>query len=87
MSTADDYRLKALECAEAADRVSDLQERLTLLEIAQAWFRLADHATGRAENDARPPDGEPLVKPYRRAWAGALARPNKPSVTSSQQPA
>ncbi len=50
MSTADDYRLKALECAEAADRVSDLQERLTLLEIAQAWFKLADHATGRPED-------------------------------------
>jgi hypothetical protein len=50
VSTADDYRLKALECAEAADRVSDLQERLTLLEIAQAWFKLADHATDRPED-------------------------------------
>jgi hypothetical protein len=54
VSTPDDYRLKALECAEAAERVSDLQERLTLLEIAQAWFKLADHATGRPEDDQPP---------------------------------
>lgn len=52
MSTPDFYRKKALECAEAADRVSDLQERLTLLEIAQAWFKLADHVTGRPEDAA-----------------------------------
>jgi hypothetical protein len=50
VSTPDEYRQKALECAEAADRVSDLQERLTLLEIAQAWFKLADRVTGRPDD-------------------------------------
>jgi hypothetical protein len=69
VSSPDFYRQKALECAEAADRVSDLQERLTLLEIAQAWFKLADHVTGRPEeavpgsSDVAPGHGAMNVKP------------------------
>ncbi len=71
MSTPDFYRLKALECAEAADRVSDLQERLTLLEIAQAWFKLADHATGR-------PDAAPGTSDAAQSSADGSAMDAKP---------
>ncbi len=69
MPTSEEYRQKALECAEAADRVSDLKERLTLLEIAQAWLRLADHVTGApadaavAREDARLQPGDQSSKP------------------------
>ncbi len=38
-----EYRRKAIECAEAAERAHDLHERLELLEMAQAWIKLAEH--------------------------------------------
>lgn len=50
----DEYRDKALECLDAADRVSDPQERLALLELAQSWMRLAKHVATR--NGALTPD-------------------------------
>ena len=48
----ENYRQKAAECAEAAEGASDATERLALLEIAQVWLRLADHA---------PSEGEPQL--------------------------
>lgn len=39
-----EYRSKAIECAEAAERAHDLHERVELLKMAQAWIRLAEHA-------------------------------------------
>jgi len=50
-----DYRDKALECLDAADRISDPQERIALLEIAQSWMRLAKRVAER-EGGAMPPD-------------------------------
>ncbi len=44
MSNDAEYRLRAFECAEAAERTGDLRERLELLEMAQAWIKLADYA-------------------------------------------
>lgn len=72
MRTSDEYRRKALECAEAADRVSDLNERLTLLEIAQAWLRLANHVTDD------PPDAPPDTAAPREST------PPQPSDQSSE---
>ena len=57
MGSYDDYRDKALHCLDAADRVSDPQERLALLEIAQCWMRLAKHVASR-EGAPVPPDSE-----------------------------
>ncbi len=39
-----EYRSKAIECAEAAERAHDPEERLEFLKMAQAWIKLADHA-------------------------------------------
>ncbi len=44
MSKDAEYRLRAIECAEAAERTGDLHERLALLNMAQAWVKLADYA-------------------------------------------
>lgn len=49
MSRREDYRQKAVECAEAAEGASELAERIALLEIAQAWLRLADHLPNSAQ--------------------------------------
>jgi hypothetical protein len=44
MSKDAEYRLRAIECAEAAERTGDLHERLELLKMAQAWAKLAEYA-------------------------------------------
>jgi hypothetical protein len=41
---AEKYRLRAFECVEAAANISDGAMRLTLLNIAQGWLRLAEQA-------------------------------------------
>jgi hypothetical protein len=38
------YRLHAEICAEIARQVSDLETKLELLSMAQAWMRLAEQA-------------------------------------------
>ena len=55
MGSYAEYRDKALQCLDAADQVSDPQERLALLEIAQSWMRLARHVASR-EGGPTPPD-------------------------------
>jgi hypothetical protein len=49
VSRQEDYRHKAVECAEAAEAASDATERLALLEIAQAWQRLATRVSDRSQ--------------------------------------
>jgi hypothetical protein len=44
------YQKKALECLLAANRVSDLGERLKLLAIAQQFMVLAAHVGARMES-------------------------------------
>jgi len=44
MAETEDYRQKALECLLAADGIADPEKRLTMLEMAQAWMRMAQHA-------------------------------------------
>ena len=41
MMTADEYRKPAQECVELAQKMREPQ-RMQLLQIAQAWFSLAD---------------------------------------------
>jgi hypothetical protein len=57
VSRREDYRQKAVECAEAAEGASELAERIALLEIAQAWLRLADHLPNNAQPELPLRDG------------------------------
>ncbi len=65
MSRDAEYRLKALECAEAAERLQDLRERLLMLEMAQLWMKMADRVRGAASEGAGPgpasPEGAPVI--------------------------
>jgi hypothetical protein len=45
------YRLYAAYCAEFAQQVPDPLRKVALLDMAQAWVRLAEHA-----DKGRPPD-------------------------------
>jgi hypothetical protein len=44
VSEAEKYRLKAAECTEAAERVSNVEERRSLLVLARVWLMLANRA-------------------------------------------
>ncbi len=54
----EDYRDRALQCLEAADKVSDPGERLALLEIAQSWMKLAKHVASRNGGSTPPSEKE-----------------------------
>ncbi len=41
MASGDEYRARAKECIEAADRMAKPEQKLGLLELAQRWLRLA----------------------------------------------
>ena len=41
---ASDYRRCALECVEMANAIDNPAHRLVLLQMAQAWMRLAENA-------------------------------------------
>jgi hypothetical protein len=41
------YRMKALLCLLAAEKLHDPTERVTILQIAQSWMSLADYVVGR----------------------------------------
>ena len=47
--TAGDYRHCAILCVEMAKAVENPAQRLILLEMAQAWMKLADKAETRSE--------------------------------------
>jgi hypothetical protein len=46
MASGDQYRERANECIEAADRSADPERKLYLLELAERWLRLAEHVDG-----------------------------------------
>jgi hypothetical protein len=48
------YREKAAECLEAAGITADSNERLRLVEIANAYVRLAEHAMRWASIESTP---------------------------------
>jgi len=41
MPTGDEYRERANECIAAADKVIEPERKVSLLELAQRWLRLA----------------------------------------------
>jgi hypothetical protein len=43
------YRLNATKCVEIAHKSADSAMRLTLLEMAQAWLKLAEQAVKNSE--------------------------------------
>ena len=48
MSPGDEYRTRASECVEAADRTVDPGRKLSLLDLARRWLRLAEQARYRS---------------------------------------
>ena len=45
--SGEEYRALADECLEAADRSSDLGRKVSLLELARRWLRLAQQTHNR----------------------------------------
>jgi hypothetical protein len=43
--TAEEYRANAAECLALAQQVANPQHKAKLLQMAQAWNELAEHAT------------------------------------------
>ena len=43
-STSVFYRLYAVRCVDSVRQVMDVDNKATLLAMAQSWLRLADHA-------------------------------------------
>jgi hypothetical protein len=63
MSPSDEYKLNAVECARLATLLTEPASRLAMLNMAQAWARLAEQADKRNQTDIayevldpRPPD-------------------------------
>lgn len=56
------YRDKAAECLAIATQTADPIERIELLQIAQGYFRLADHiAASIARQSLLPSAAEPVA--------------------------
>jgi hypothetical protein len=43
VTLSDQYMRKALKCLRASEMLGDVGERKEMLEIAQAWLKLAEH--------------------------------------------
>ena len=48
-SKAQEYQLRADQCARLARTASDLQSKLLLLQMARSWLRLAEQTTKNSE--------------------------------------
>ena len=53
MNNSDAYRANAKACAKLAEVIDDLPDKLVLLNMAEAWLRLADYVERREQNEAR----------------------------------
>jgi hypothetical protein len=53
MNNSDAYRANAKACASLAEVINDLPDKLVLLNMAEAWLRLADYVERREQNEAR----------------------------------
>ncbi len=51
MSEAEEYRRRAAGCILIAEETADSASRLQLMEMAQAWFRLAEQAEKNSRTD------------------------------------
>ncbi|MFL6934165.1 MAG: hypothetical protein ACJ8EJ_05890 [Xanthobacteraceae bacterium] len=74
MSSAEEYRRRAAGCILLAEETIDSAYRLTLMEMAQAWLRLAEQAEKNSQVDLRLQDprtaGLRLDAVGRRSMAG-----------------
>src|SRR5260370_41114884 len=52
MSWAERYRGYAAECVRLAQHLPDPADKALLVEMAEKWVRMAEHAEGRADADA-----------------------------------
>ena len=51
MGTEAEYRQNAGQCLELADKTSDPAIRLGLIDMARAWFQLAEQAAKNSRTD------------------------------------
>ena len=51
MASGDNYRARANECIEAAERVADVERKLVLLDLAQRWLSLAGQIDAIADRN------------------------------------
>jgi len=65
MLSGDEYRQRANECIAAADKVAESERKVSLLELAQRWLRLAfqvekisDRNGFRGDALLSPPDAD-----------------------------
>ena len=54
MPSRDNYRSKAKACLDAGEATRDPKERLAMLQVAQGYLKLADHAAARHDRGAAP---------------------------------
>jgi|ERR1700674_1721496 len=68
MSAADDFKQNAKDCMSLARRASNQDSKVILLELAQTWLRLADHAAEVSEHITERHNAT-AMQPERR-WQG-----------------
>jgi hypothetical protein len=61
MSSSEQYRARAKECIEAADRLKHPENRLALLELARRWMHLAFKV--KTVKDGTGLNGDALLDP------------------------
>ena len=72
------YRLRARHCLEIAGDLSDPKEKLAMLDMAQAWSKLAEQAKKNGRADLVYETPERPRKTAARAFPASLAhRPTK----------
>lgn len=62
MTKEDDYRRKAAETIQLAQRASSSADKSRLLKLAESWLDLADRARRVARNLGRPASLHPLIR-------------------------
>jgi hypothetical protein len=64
MATGDEYRERANECLAAADQITEPERKVSLLELAQRWLRLAFQVEKIQNHNGFK--GDALLRPARR---------------------
>jgi hypothetical protein len=59
LGAREEFRAKALACAESAEQATDPVERLRLLEVAEAWMNLAERVGAHDARERAPGDRKP----------------------------
>jgi hypothetical protein len=67
---SNEYRERAAECCRVANEIANPDSRMTLLEMARAWLRLADQAERNSRSDLSyesPSVPQPVQQQQQRA--------------------